>query len=260
MNSSARSRWRRRSAMTAITSSWVVTSRAVVISSASRMRRVHREGRRDHDPLQQPARQFGGPLAQAAAGSGMPTSSSSAIARCSAASGFSPATVIERLGHEVADGAQRVEVGAGGLEDHADAACADLAQPTRRESRDVLAVDADGAADREAPPGSSPATARTERVLPEPDSPTSPRASPARHLERAVVHERANGSVGAGRVRPRRGRVRGRVRSSVASLGPRRHAGAEDVHSEHRDDHQRGREHRLLRRARQQRGLTTRRS
>ena len=207
-------------------------------------RRVHRQGRRDHHPLQQSAGQVTRALPHAAVGIGDADLGEKLHRAPSRGIRLLSCHGHERLGHEVADRAQRVEVGARRLEDHAQAARADVAQPLRRHGRDVLAVDADRAADPEVvgqQPGDGPHRQGLARARLADESERFARP----HLQGAVLDEQPGVRRRRAR-RSRRGRVRGRSRSSVGSFGPGRDASAEDVDGEHGDDDECRGEDRLL--------------
>ena len=119
MNSIARPRSRRSSSRIAITSAWVVTSSAVVGSSASSSRGSVEQRGGDHDALQQAAGQLvrvlpQPPLAVVDADLGEHVDRAARAPRPRG----TPRMRAQRLGHEVADPAHRVDVRARVLEDH----------------------------------------------------------------------------------------------------------------------------------------------
>ena len=160
-------------------------------------RRVHREGRRDHHTLQQAARQVAGPLPHAA-GRVRDADLGEQVLRAPVGGiRLLPRDGDERLRHEVADRAQRVEVRPRGLEHHAQASRTDVAQAPRRERRDVLAVDADRAAHGEAL-GKEPGDGTHRQRLARPRLADEAQRLAGAHLQRAVVHEHARSAVGPG--------------------------------------------------------------
>ncbi len=112
-------------------------------------RRIHGERRRDHHPLQQAAGEVAGALPHPPLGVGdadlgeqLDRATLGGIRRLARHGD-------ERLGHEVADRPQRVEVRARRLEHHPEPPRADVAQALRGQVGDVLSVDPDRALDRE---------------------------------------------------------------------------------------------------------------
>ena len=172
--------------------------------------RLDEQRRGDHDALQQAAGQLvrvlrEAPLAVVDADVGAARRPRGAAPRRARR-----AVRAQRLGHEVADPADRVHVRARVLEDHRDLARGSARSAPPREREHVAAVEADRAVVC-APGGSSRAIARAVIDLPEPDSPTSPSASPAPIAQR---RRRAGPSA----ARPRRAAAPRSPRSRAARV------------------------------------------
>ena len=121
--------------------------------------------------------------------SSMPTSRRASTARCCASLRDGAPVRAQRLGHEVADRAHRVDVRARVLEDHRDLAAV-VTQRIRRAAHRRRGRRSGSRPPTAAPAGSSRAIARAVIDLPEPDSPTRPTASPAPIVKRDVVQHR----------------------------------------------------------------------
>ena len=188
--------------------SWIVTSRAVVGSSASSSRGRPRNRDGDHHPLAHPAAELVRVGPQAPLGrrdadarrAARPPACGRRRAPCRRAR---VSTSIDL----VADGEDRVERAHRVLEDHRDLTAADPAQlalaQLRARSRPSSRIPPPSTAPGS---GTSPTTARQVTLFPDPDSPTSPRISPAPTLEADTsVRPRATpDSVGNPTVEPPR--------------------------------------------------------
>ncbi len=177
MNSRVRP-WRSRaSSMTAITSAWVVTSRAVVGSSASSSRGSAASAAAIMTRCSRPPESSAGRWRRRRAASATWTSSSSAVARASAAARVRPRTAVSasvRKSPTVRSGLM-----------WARGSWKTMAAPPRRRARSsggrMAGTEAPSKRTspvRAAPGGSRPRTLRAVSDLPEPDSPTSPTALP----------------------------------------------------------------------------------
>ena len=102
---------------------WIVTSSAVVGSSAMSSSGFGDEGHRDHHPLAHAARQLVRVARPRAPASGMPTCSSISTARSQRLAAGDLLVEGDGLGDLVADGEDRVERGHRLLEDHRDRGC-----------------------------------------------------------------------------------------------------------------------------------------
>ena len=137
------------------------------------------QGHGDEHALAHPAGHLERVLLDALAGLAMPTMSSSSTERADACLAAHLAVAAEHLDHLAADGEHRVERRHRVLEDHGDLAAAD-----RSTVAAALPWTNDSPFQRTSPPtirpGSSiiPSSAWAVTLLPEPDSPTSPRVSP----------------------------------------------------------------------------------
>ena len=118
MNSIARPQSRRSSSRIAITSAWVVTSRAVVGSSASNRRGSDEQGRRDHDALEHPAGELVRVLARGAGRRPRCRPRRAPRPRGGAPRRWHVVEGAQGLGHEVADPPHRIDVRPRVLEDH----------------------------------------------------------------------------------------------------------------------------------------------
>ena len=198
-----------------MTSAWVVTSSAVVGSSASSSRGSVSSAAAIITRCSIPPDSSCGYWRSRRSPSSMPTWASISTARRLASAAADAEVGAQRLGHEVADPADRVDVRAGILEDHRDlVAVAAQVRPGQR--GDVRAVEADRARRPRRPRGSSRPMARAVIDLPEPDSPTRPTASPGPTVSADVAQ---HGPLGA----PRRAAARSgrRPRAAARSAGCR---------------------------------------
>ena len=177
MNSNARPRSRRSSSRIAITSACVVTSSAVVGSSASSSVGSVSSAVAIITRCSRPPDSSCGYCRRRRSPSGTPTSASSLTDRALGLVVGDAVVGPQRLGHEVADPAHRVDVRARVLED--DPRCRRAAPagggPRRRARRVPSKRIAPSVSARF---GSRRATARAVIDLPAPDSPTRPTASP----------------------------------------------------------------------------------
>ena len=121
-------------------------------------------------------------------GAGMPTSCSSAMARCARLRLATGSVCVRIVSIDLlADAVERIEAGQRVLEHHADALAAHLAHLLGRQVVDALP------ASRTSPPAMRPGgsirpiTAAPVIDLPAPDSPTTPSTSPGGDVERHAV-------------------------------------------------------------------------
>ena len=196
---------------------WIVTSSAVVGSSAIRIFGIAGQRRRDHRALAHAAGELVRIAVVLARRIRKADLREHSIAAARARLGRParwwkrmPSAIWSPIAHD------RIEVAGRVLEDHADLAAAHrahlgLAAPSSGRARRACT---EPAADRAAGcDGSRRTSARQSRLLPEPLSPTSPSTSPVREVERHVIEQRARAR------RRRHGRRSGRgPRAAARSL------------------------------------------
>ena len=193
---------------------WIVTSSAVVGSSAIEHARRRRQRHRDHDALEHAARELVRERVRDPLGIGEPDVAEHAPGCAPACVPVRPVRA-QRLDDLGADAQQRVQRAHRVLVDHRHPAAADLPQAPRRHAAQVLTVEADAVRrGSRAARAAGCSSERTVSVLPEPLSPTMPSFSPgatSRSTPRTISE-----------VSPRRRRPTRRSRIERSSLTGRR--------------------------------------